>query len=178
MTRTMNHAMTGALAAAVGAVLLLGGAGTLAYWNDDEAVPGGAIASGELKLGTPVCGAWLLDGATTYTTGMLIVPGDELTKVCTIDLIATGEHLGATLGITTAAFTGPAALTDELAASAVFTINGVTKTTITEADATGTGEISATLEVTFDGEGATNASQALTATLNSVTVTATQTHSS
>ena len=53
---------------------------------------------------------------------------------------------------------------------------GAQRTHITEVDDTGTAEITATLTVTFDGPAATNASQALTATLNSVAVTATQTH--
>lgn len=172
----MNRTTKGALAAGVAAVLLTGGAGTLAYWNDSQTVAGTPIASGQLKLGAPACGGgWKLDGNTVFTN-QLIVPGDVLSKVCTIDLIATGEHLGADLGVSTAAFAAPNALTGQLVPAASFTVGGASRTHITELDDTGANEISATITVTFDGPAATNASQALTATLNSVAVTATQTH--
>jgi alternate signal-mediated exported protein len=79
----LNSTTKGSLAAVVAALLLTGGAGTLAYWNDTENVPGGPISSGQLDLGTPACGAgWVLDGGATLTT-QLIVPGDTLTKTCT-----------------------------------------------------------------------------------------------
>ena len=172
----MNRSTKGALAAGVAVVLLTGGAGTLAYWNATETVTGTPISSGELKLGTPACGGgWKLDGNVVFTN-QLIVPGDVLSKVCTIDLIARGEHIGADLGIGTAAFAAPNALTTQLAPSAAFTVGGATRNHITDADDTGTAEITATISVVFDGPAATNASQALTATLNSVAVTATQTH--
>jgi len=100
----------------------------------------------------------VLDGGATLTN-QLIVPGDTLTKTCTINLIARGEHLGADLTIGTAAF------------------NGASRNHITDADDTGaTNEIIATIGVTFNGPTATNASQNLTATLNTIAVTATQTH--
>jgi alternate signal-mediated exported protein len=172
----MNSTTKGSLAAAVAALLLTGGAGTLAFWNDTQTVPGGPFTSGQLKLGAPACGAgWVLDGGTTFTT-QLIVPGDVLTKTCTIDLVAKGEHLGADLGIGTAAFAAPNALTAQLTPSAAFTVNGATRNHVTDADDTGTGEIVATISVTFNGPAATNASQNLTATLNSIAVSATQTH--
>jgi alternate signal-mediated exported protein len=174
--RPTNKAAKGALAAGVAAVLLLGGAGTLAFWSDSENVTGTPITSGELKLGTPACGTgWTLDGGTAFST-QKIVPGDVLTKVCTLDLIATGDHVGATLGISAGAFSASNALTGELTPAATFTVNGASTTTITEADDTGSAEIEATITVTYNGPAATNASQALTATLNTVAVTATQTH--
>jgi alternate signal-mediated exported protein len=171
-----NSTAKGALAAGVAAALLLGGAGTLAFWNDTESITGTPISAGELKLGAPSCGSgWLLDGGTPFTT-QLIVPGDVLTKICTIDLIATGDHVGADLGISTAAFSSTNALTSQLTPAATFLVNGASATHITEADDTGTAEITATITVTFTGASATNLSQALTSTLNAVSVTATQTH--
>ena len=62
------------------------------------------------------------------------------------------------------------------APSATFTVNGAQRTHVTDADDTGTAEIVATITVTFNGPAATNASQNLTATLNTVAVTATQNH--
>ncbi len=173
--RRTKRTAKGALAAGVAAVLLMGGASTLAFWTDGESIEGTPITSGELKLGTPVCGSWLLDGATTFTN-QLIVPGDVLSRVCTIDLIATGEHLGATLGISPVAFGTPNALTGQLTSSAAFLVNGASTTTITEANDTNTGEIVATITVSFNGGVITNLSQALTSAINNVSVTATQTH--
>ena len=173
----MNSTAKGSLAAAVAALLLTGGAGTLAYWSDTENVPGGPLSSGQLDLGTPACGAgWVLDGGLTLTPTTLIVPGDTLTKTCTINLIARGEHLGADLTIGNAAFAAPNGLTNELVPTATFTVNGATRNHVTDADDTGNNEIVATIGVTFNGPAATNASQNLTATLNTIAVTATQTH--
>ena len=172
----MKRETKGAAAAVAAAVLLLGGAGTLAYWNDSAAVPGGDIQSGRLELGAPDCGAgWTLDGGTPFTT-QLLVPGDTLTKTCTIDLVAQGEHLGADLAVDTPTWAAANALTAELTTSATFSVNGAPTAHITSADDTGTGEIQASVSVVFDGPAATNASQNLLATLNGINVVATQTH--
>jgi alternate signal-mediated exported protein len=172
----MNKTTKGALAAATAAVLLTGGAGTLAFWSDSVDVPGGSITSGTLDLGAPDCGAgWTIDGGAPFTTQQL-VPGDTLTEVCTIDLVAQGDHIGADLAIATPGWAASNALTAELTPSATFLVNGAATTHVTSADDTGTGEIEATITVTFNGAAATNASQNLAATLNAVTVSATQTH--
>jgi alternate signal-mediated exported protein len=134
------------------------------------------VSSGRLELGTPDCGAgWTLDGGTPYTTQQ-IVPGDTLTKTCTIDLVATGSHLGADLSIGAPTWAAANGLTAELAPTATFEVNGATTTHITSADDIGAGEIVATLQVVFDGPAATNASQNLSAVLQALAITATQTH--
>ena len=172
----MKKSTKGALAASAAAALLLGGAGTLAYWNDSATVPGGDIQSGQLELGAPDCGlGWTLDGGAAFTT-QLLVPGDTLTKVCTVDLVAQGEHLGADLAVDTPSWNATNPLTAQLAASATFTVNGAPSAHVTSADDTGTGEIQASVSVVFDGPAATNASQGLTATLNGINIVATQTH--
>ena len=172
----MNKTFKGAAAASGAAVLLLGGMGTLAFWSDAETVTGGTIDSGKLSLGAPDCGTgWTLDGGAVFVAQKL-VPGDTLSKTCTIDLVADGEHLGADLDLEEATFSAANGLTEDLAASAVFTVGGVTKSSVTSADDTGTGEISVVVSVDFDGPTAVNASQDLTAVLNDLTFTATQTH--
>jgi alternate signal-mediated exported protein len=173
----MKKSTKGAFAATAAAVLLLGGAGTLAYWNDAATVPGGDIASGVLWIGRHDCGpGWTLDGGSPFTT-QLLVPGDTLTEVCKIDLIADGAHLGADLVVDTPTWAAPNPLTGQLTASATFMVNGAVKTHVTAADDTGAyDEIVATVRVVFDGPAATNASQELQATLNTIHVVATQTH--
>lgn len=173
----MQKTTKGALAAVAAAALLLGGGTTLAYWTDAEAVAGGSISSGKLQLGTPDCGSgWTLDGGAVYTD-QLLVPGDVLNKVCTIDLIASGEHLGADLAVSTPAWATPTGLSAELDATAAFTVNGASVTSVDSDDDTGADdEIGATMSVVFDGSTATNGSQNLSAVLNAVSLTATQTH--
>jgi alternate signal-mediated exported protein len=172
----MSKTIKGALAALTAAILLLGGVGSLAFWTDAEDVPGTGVSSGQLDLGTPNCGTgWTLDGGALFTTQQ-IVPGDSITEVCTIDLVASGAHIGADLGIGTPTWTATNGLTTELTPSATFTVNGVPSSHITDADDTGAGEIVATVSVVFNGPGATNGSENLSATLETITITATQTH--
>jgi alternate signal-mediated exported protein len=172
----MTNSLKGTFAALAAAILLLGGAGSLAYWTDSENLPGTSISSGELDLGTPSCGSgWVLDGGAAFTT-QEIVPGDVLTKTCTLDLVASGAHLGADLDIGTPTWAATNALTDELDPTATFEVNGEPTSHITSADDIGSGEIVATIQVVFDGPSATNGSQDLTAALQTIAITATQTH--
>ncbi|WP_377322673.1 alternate-type signal peptide domain-containing protein [Pimelobacter simplex] len=103
----MKKSTKGALAAGAAAVLLMGGAGTLAYWTADADVEGIAVTAGELKIINDSCAnaTWKFDTAETvsgktYAPGDLIVPGDVLTKTCSFEIQATGEHLRATLDVT------------------------------------------------------------------------------
>ena len=56
----MNKTVKGAFAAGTAAFLLVGGAGSLAYWNDTANVAGSTINSGTLTLDSSSCGtaAW------------------------------------------------------------------------------------------------------------------------
>ena len=177
----MKRSTKGALAASAAGILLLGGAGSLAFWNANVSVPGGTIASGELKLSTPACGdGWLLDdGEATasdpYAPGDQVVPGDVIAKVCTFDITAVGDHLRATLGVTGGDFAATNALTADLDIAATYQIDDVDiPAEITEANDGDT--VTATISVTFD-EASLNGTQDLTATLNAVTIAAQQVHS-
>jgi alternate signal-mediated exported protein len=175
----MKKSTKGAAAAAAAGVLLLGGAGSLAYWNSTASVPGGAINSGSLALGTPACGAWTLDTLepappATFTAGDPLVPGDVLTKTCTFAITATGNHLRATLGVGSASFTPVNDLSADLTASAVFTVAGnPIPAEITELN--NGNVVSAAITVTFDPESG-NESQSLGTVLSAITVTANQVH--
>lgn len=110
----MHKDLKAALAALAGAGLLLGGAGSLAYWNDTGDVPGGTITSGSLALADAGCGDWTLDGGAVFDFGSdTVVPGDTLTRTCDFDISAVGDHL--TADLTAAAPTlSDSALSDEL----------------------------------------------------------------
>lgn len=187
----MKKSTKGALAAAAAGVLLVGGAGSLAFWTDTFTVTAGAINSGHLTLteSTPgACAAavWTLDatgGATTFSQATdHIVPGDVLTKVCTYTINASGNHLSADLTTTGAVLSdtsaSPKVLAPPVTKAAVFSVNGGTATntaTITSANDTQT--LTATIKLTFPyGTSPDNTSQAGSLNLTSYVVLATQKH--
>lgn len=192
----MKKSTKGAFAAGAAGVLLLGGAGSLAYWNAQVDAPGGTITSGTLKLAaaSPACTDWTLDstgGATTYVEGNPIVPGDTLTEVCTYTISASGNHLSADLSVSTPTYTGTAnplstILGGTANTTATYKVGTVdTQGTITSAD--DGKNLVATITVTFPyggpvsspdpGHDADNTTQGLSATLDAITINATQTHS-
>jgi len=179
----MKKTTKGAIASGVGVVLLLGGAGTLAFWTDSEPIAGGPINSGHLKIVTDAtntgCGSWQLDSGesapTTYTAGDPLVPGDVLSRNCAFTVQAVGNHLRATVGITAVSFSG----TDgdfggKLDASvSALKINGTPVSSFTEDD--NGASLTADVTVTFD-PGALNGTEDLATFLDSLTLTATQVH--
>lgn len=138
--------------------------------------------------GTAGTAVWTIDTTdTAVTAATRIVPGDVLTKVCFIDITAVGDHLGADLDVTTPptwVTTGSdTALTSVLVPDATFLVGGLSATSITEEDDTtadGSGEIEATITIEFPigttVDNTTNEPGGLTAILDQVKVTATQTH--
>ena len=174
----MKKTTKGAIAAGGAAVLLMGGAGTLAYWTATDNVPGGAINAGHLSISAPSCGSWTYDSGeqapgAVYTPGTsLLVPGDVISKTCTTTLTATGEHMRGTIvaGSTNAItpFTvGVSSITDGTTALSA----GQTFTEANSGDV-----LSVTVTVTFDGSNG-NTTQDASATLNAISLTATQVHS-
>ena len=93
----MNKLTKAAIAGAAGIALLLGGAGSLAYWNSSATIGASTINAGTLTIAAS--GA----ATTTYTVGggavSLIVPGDSVTVTQTVTVSATGDHLKAALTI-------------------------------------------------------------------------------
>ncbi len=178
----MNKSTKGALAATCGAILLLGGAGSLAYWTDTEIVGGGAINGGTMTLGTDAtntgCGAWQLDSAEaaplTYTAGDPLVPGDVLTRACSYTVTASGNHLRATVGVTSPNFSGVAGdFGGNLSATvSSLRVNGVVATEFTEAN---DGQ-SLTANVSVTWAGVDTGHQGVSTVLDDLTLTATQVH--
>ena len=183
----MKKSTKGALAAAAAGSLLIGGTGSLAFWTATQNVTGGTITSGNITLGSPTCTGtstdggsvalhdWQYDGGATYTMGTSkIVPGDTLSKVCEMTLTMTGDHIGATLGLASISYAagGDSALQADLAgATATFKVDNATYAPITDP---GTYKVVATVSIPFDSA-ATDAKN-VSATLNALTLTATQTH--
>lgn len=114
----MRTSIKAALAATAGGGLLLGGAGSLAYWQDVETDTGDTVTSGVLDVAAPDCGPGWEDetGADVSFASYLVVPGEVFTQQCTFTLSATGDNLSADLDLV-----APDVLTGTLAGELLFT---------------------------------------------------------
>ncbi|EGD54972.1 alternate-type signal peptide domain-containing protein [Gordonia neofelifaecis] len=100
----MNKVTKGALAAAAGAAILAGGAGTMAAWNSTvNGTGGGTISAGSLNVtqqeGT---GVWKWVGGSKNNQAVdfandKIVPGDKIAYTATYDVQLVGTNLKADL---------------------------------------------------------------------------------
>src|SRR5690554_2199545 len=106
----MNKLLKGSIAGAAGIALLLGGAGTLALWNDTETIAGGAITAGELDIdaGTSA-GVWAVNDIDIVSPATIddyrVVPGDIVTFTKVFDVTAVGDNLEATVALSNNAIT-------------------------------------------------------------------------
>ena len=187
----MNKTTKGALAAGGAAVLLLGGAGTLAYWSADGNADGASITSGTLTLTDGTC-----DPDWVYATGSagagdpvtLFVPGDVVSKSCTFTIGATGDHLAATVGAPSSVgiTTAPAGTSMSATVAATYDVDGTPVAdggTISSANNGDTLTVKFVVDIPFgpadDGTVGTgtndNDMQNVEATLDTLTVTLTQT---
>jgi alternate signal-mediated exported protein len=101
----MKKTTTAAVAATVGAVLLLGGAGTLAYWNDTVNSDAQTISSGSLDLGA-IDGTkqqWTVTNGTRTSVPLTgaVVPGDVLSTTMDVPVTLSGQNIEAVLTVGT-----------------------------------------------------------------------------
>ena len=96
----MNKMIKGAAVASLGVALLLGGGGTLAYWNADVKADAGQIVAGDLNLAAEE-GVWTssLTDAPVNVTDYRVVPGEDLTYTQTLNVTLEGDELEATLTV-------------------------------------------------------------------------------
>lgn len=97
----MNKMIKGAALAGLGIALLLGGAGTLAVWNDAVETDAGAIVSGDLEV-TADKGEWTssITGTVADIASYRVVPGETLTYSQPLTVVLEGDALEATLEVT------------------------------------------------------------------------------
>lgn len=175
----MNKLTKGAIAAAAGVALLLGGGGTLAYWNASTSVGAGTIQSGNLAVATSGTGSWEdANGAIDLGT-FFAVPGDVLTFEQDLTITASGDNLLFTVGIADGAFTGDADLIAELTADADITVSGPNLTDLGGGKyaVANAGTTTATVTVTVDwpfGAAVDNDSKSKSVSLSNAVVTLTQ----
>ncbi|GAB3812686.1 hypothetical protein GCM10028820_06160 [Tessaracoccus terricola] len=97
----MNKMIKGAAVAGLGVALLLGGAGTLAVWNDAAESNAGAIVAGDLEV-TAGSGQWEsnLSGVVADIAQYRVIPGETLTYSQVLDVVLVGDELEAVLSVT------------------------------------------------------------------------------
>jgi len=184
----VNKFVKGSIAAAAATVLLLGGAGSLAYWNDTAGLHStDKINAGKLEL-VAADGNWAPEIVKW-------VPGDASTYATTLTLTADGDHIAGDLAfdeasiigsITAAGSADPATIRDQfeftfdldpaeadLPAGATLSPNGA-NTFSFDGAGTYTIPVEVTVAFLFD-EGDQNDSMLATLDLSAITFTATQT---
>lgn len=96
----MNKATKGAIAAGAAGILLLGGAGTFALWEDTDAIDPAVISTGVLTLGV-AAGEWkdvtapLTPVSIAEIADFDIVPGDTVTYTAPVTVTTEGDNLDA-----------------------------------------------------------------------------------
>lgn len=179
----MKKTIKGALAAAAGGVLLLGGAGSLAYWTNSATLPAGSATSGFMTLTAGACGPnWVYaNGSNVGATVVHFVPGDQISKACTFTIGASGDNLqfSPTIPSTVAITPTPAAPTFMATVAATYALpSGPLAATDKLTQANNGNVLTATIKVTFPYGNATtvnaNDTENVTAALDNLTVTLTQ----
>jgi alternate signal-mediated exported protein len=125
----MNKLVKGAVATAAGVALLMGGAGTFAYWNASTGITGGTIVAGQLTVAptSPADGAWTVkkNGSGTATgvtlSSFKASPGDVLTYTQSVKINATGDNLTAKLSLASGSIAGTTAGTADSALASYLT---------------------------------------------------------
>lgn len=132
-TRTLLGTAT---AAALGALLILGGTGSLAFWSDSSTSATQEIQSGSLDLGTAtginLASAKIVNCASTCTTavtytGSPLVPGDTITGTATVPVRLVGANMraGLTVQPTTAAISASVPADNALASAVSVTVKSI-----------------------------------------------------
>lgn len=97
----MNKMVKGAIATGVGVILLAGGGGTLATWNQANTASMGSVVAGDLNLAAGA-GVWTNAAGTAIPkiADYKVVPGDTLTYTQPLTVTLTGNLMTAKLAVT------------------------------------------------------------------------------
>lgn len=148
----MNKLVKGSIAGAAGIALLLGGAGTLAYWNSSADLAGTTITAGTLTIEAD--GVASAVHAADDSAVSLIVPGDVVEITQGVDISATGDNLKAALDIDTTGLvandlSGQVSFNVQAFAGAV-EVTGLSNLTATQAASIDSVVVTATFDSTTD----------------------------
>ncbi len=115
----MKKVTKAAIAAGAATALMLGGAGTLALWQDSKDISAGTVTSGHLTLDTTAAGAWTDTSSGAATTDFNpavdhIVPGDTVVYNQAVRISADGKNLQGELTVGSLAAAIPAELAGQV----------------------------------------------------------------
>ena len=97
----MNKMTKGVIATGVGIVLLVGGGGTLATWNQAQSASMGKVVAGDLNLVPASSGVWTnASGTVVNVANYKVVPGDTLTYSQPLNVTLVGDLMVARLAVT------------------------------------------------------------------------------
>ena len=165
----MNKLVKGSIAAAAGISLLMGGAGSLALWNDSVSVSASTVSSGTLDVASTVPGTWSQSIAK-------IVPGDTVTYTENLALTAIGDNLKATVSSNVATLTN--GITGSTVTSTYVVRNAsnavVTPTAGVYTLGAGSYTVAVTITVTFPNSVSDQVGQNSSVNLSNLAVTVTQ----
>ncbi|WP_461470863.1 alternate-type signal peptide domain-containing protein [Microbacterium sp. HJ5] len=179
----MKKSMKGTIAIAAGIALLLGGSGSLAYWQGSAQVSSATVQTGELSVALTSGATWQVKRGSTTTditstlSSFKMVPGDTVVYTVPFQTKANGTNLTAGGAIN---WGGYAAVPAHLTSSVAGTYNSaaISGSAFTVASGTANGQLVFTLTWPF-GTSATNDTAASTMNqswnLGATTVTVTQT---
>lgn len=169
----MNKFVKGSIAASAATVLLLGGVGSLAYWNDSAGLTVASISTGTLALHGAEDGTWT--GAPAVW-----VPGDKAVYTTDLTIEATGDNIEGTLEVDkdsiviAGATAGQFAVSFEAAAPAGASWDAATE--VLTFDGAGSYVVPVTVTVEFPyGAAVDNTSQGASVDLSNLNFTVTQT---
>jgi alternate signal-mediated exported protein len=138
----MNKLVKGSIAGAAGIILLMGGAGSLAYWNDSAVAGPGAgsnsITAGTLTVTAVNSGSWtkgFYNAAGTVVTApaavaslaaVRVVPGNRLVYTQQFNVVGTGDDLYFTIGSSAGAVSAASVAAVDVALAAQINASGTT----------------------------------------------------
>lgn len=173
----MERLTKAAIATGGAAVLLLGGAGTYAFWTADATATGTSFTSGTLTATGGTCADWTYaQGSDAGSAVTLVVPGDVVQTTCTVTVTGTGDHLAVDATFGGAKFAETNALTSAITlATGAVTLDGAAVANPVDISAGGSHTVTVAVTATFPFGDATttslNDTQNLTAALSDVTIT-------
>ena len=171
----MNKLVKGSVAAAAGIALLLGGAGSLAYWNSETTFSGTTITSGTLTIANngAATSTFTTEAGTALTGSSKIVPGDVVVVKQLVTVTASGDNLKSALTIDQTALTGTLSTTVTVTVKAYAGTTEITAlSNLTPVQAASITKVVAT--ITFPSSTGTTVAQASSLDLSNLKVKLTQ----
>lgn len=179
-----SNLFKGAIAAAAGVSLLLGGAGTFALWQDTGSLGSNAtITAGELSFGDQMPWAdWTLNGEPVDVAQARLVPGDELVATfADVPVTAVGTYLAVEFGVDLEnLIDGNAAQTRAFLAALDYTVTvdgfepAEDESTVAVPIEEGQNFFDVVITITYDSESSDTAAYAGIVTLEDLALTITQ----